>query len=190
MEISCADFFSKKRREKGEWQGMAREGKESASERLLLKSTWHVGKIAGRWSLRCERSAIPNHFWALLDDVLNYKGRSNPPTIRVGPRNSLRGSWPSYHRNKSELPRVSNSPKHTRSSRETIVSPSGYIFFLQRETEKYDRFCRFDRPSTDSPAREKNHLRRFVFKGISRHPFFSIIFQSAGTREIFHIILP
>ena len=37
-----------------------------------------LGKIGGRWSLRCERSAIPNHFWALLDDVLNYKRRSNP----------------------------------------------------------------------------------------------------------------
>lgn len=63
---------------------------------LLLKSTWHVGKTGGRWSLRCERSAIPNHFWALLDDVLNYKRRSNPQRRYVAGHEFVGGSWPSY----------------------------------------------------------------------------------------------
>lgn len=71
-----------------EERGTGRKVQVMDGERLLLKSTWHVSKIGGRWSLRCERSAIPNHFWALLDDVLNYKRRSNPPTIRVRPRYS------------------------------------------------------------------------------------------------------
>lgn len=49
---------------------------------------------SGRRSLHCERSAIPNHLWVLLDDGLNYERRSNPFGVATS-MPPLGGSWPS-----------------------------------------------------------------------------------------------
>lgn len=61
---------------------------------------------SGRRSLHCERSAIPNHLWALLDDGLNYKRRSNPSGVATS-MPPLGGSWPSRTRSHGNRKRAS-----------------------------------------------------------------------------------
>lgn len=70
------------------------------SERFIEDdSARERNRRSGRRSLRCERSAIPNHLWALLDDGLNYKRRSDPSDLpRLRCRRRRGGSsltWPS-----------------------------------------------------------------------------------------------
>lgn len=75
---------------------------------------------SGRRSLRCERSAIPNHLWALLDDGLNYKRRSDPSDLpRLRCRRRRGGSsltWPSRSCTRSRGNRKRSNPKECRSA--------------------------------------------------------------------------